>query len=63
MDPSALLRETLLDKLKSGIWRAGHRIPTERALCAEYGLGRSAVRRVLDRCFRWNWQLARWARG
>lgn len=47
MDPSALLRETLLDKLKSGIWRAGHRIPTERALCAEYGLGRSAVRRVL----------------
>jgi DNA-binding FadR family transcriptional regulator len=47
MDPTALLRETLLDKLKSGIWRAGHRIPTERALCAEYGLGRSAVRRVL----------------
>ncbi len=47
MDPSALLRETLLDKLKSGIWRAGHRIPTERALCTEYGLGRSAVRRVL----------------
>ncbi len=47
MDPSALLRETLLDKLKSGIWRAGHRIPTERALCAEYRLGRSAVRRVL----------------
>lgn len=47
MDPTALLRETLIDKLKSGIWRAGHRIPTERALCAEYGLGRSAVRRVL----------------
>jgi DNA-binding FadR family transcriptional regulator len=47
MDPSALLRETLLEKLKSGIWRAGHRIPTERALCTEYGLGRSAVRRVL----------------
>lgn len=47
MDPSALLRETLLEKLKSGIWRAGHRIPTERALCAEYSLGRSAVRRVL----------------
>ncbi|HMS04534.1 MAG TPA: FCD domain-containing protein [Burkholderiaceae bacterium] len=47
MDPAALLRETLLDKLKSGIWRAGHRIPTERALCTEYRLGRSAVRRVL----------------
>jgi DNA-binding FadR family transcriptional regulator len=47
MDPTALLRETLLDMLKSGRWRAGHRIPTERALCTEYGLGRSAVRRVL----------------
>lgn len=47
MDPAALLRETLLAKLRSGIWRAGHRIPAERALCAEYGLGRSAVRRVL----------------
>lgn len=47
MDPSALLRETLLEKLQSGIWRAGHQIPTERALCEEYGLGRSAVRRVL----------------
>ena len=47
MDPTALLRETLLEKLQSGRWRAGHRLPTERALCAEYGLGRSAVRRVL----------------
>lgn len=47
MDPAALLRDTLLDKLRSGIWRGGHRIPTERALCEEYGLGRSAVRRVL----------------
>jgi DNA-binding FadR family transcriptional regulator len=47
MDPAALLRETLLDKLRSGVWRAGHRIPTERALCEHYSLGRSAVRRVL----------------
>ena len=47
MDPAALLRETLVAKLRSGIWRAGHRIPTERALSAEYSLGRSAVRRVL----------------
>ncbi len=29
---------------------------------AERGLA-AGVRRVLDRCFRWNWQLARWARG
>lgn len=47
MDPTAALRESLLEHIKSGRWRAGHRLPTERALCAEYGLGRSAVRRVL----------------
>jgi len=47
MDASAHLRDTLLDRLKSGTWRAGHRIPTERALCEQFGLGRSAVRRVL----------------
>jgi len=47
MDSSALLRETIVDNLKSGTWRAGHRIPTERALCEQFGMGRSAVRRVL----------------
>lgn len=47
MDNSALLRETLLDQLQSGAWRPGHRIPTERALGAQFSLGRSAVRRVL----------------
>ncbi|MDP1654698.1 MAG: FCD domain-containing protein [Hydrogenophaga sp.] len=48
MDSSALLRENILDNLKSGTWRAGHRIPTERALCEQFGIGRSAVRRVLS---------------
>ena len=47
MDPAALLRETILDNLKSGSWRAGHRIPTERALCEQFDMGRSTVRRVL----------------
>lgn len=47
MDSTAQLRETIVDNLKSGTWRAGHRIPTERALCEQFGLGRSAVRRVL----------------
>ena len=47
MDPAALLRETILEKLKSGTWRAGHRIPTERALCEQFDMGRSTVRRVL----------------
>jgi DNA-binding FadR family transcriptional regulator len=47
MDPAALLRETILENLKSGTWRAGHRIPTERALCEQFSMGRSTVRRVL----------------
>jgi DNA-binding FadR family transcriptional regulator len=33
--------------LRSQVWRAGHRLPTERALGQQFGVGRSAVRRVL----------------
>ena len=47
MDAAAQLRETILDKLRSRTWRAGHRLPTERALSDEFGLSRSTVRRVL----------------
>jgi DNA-binding FadR family transcriptional regulator len=47
MDTAAILRETLIDKLRSRVWRAGHRIPTERALSEEFQLSRSTVRRVL----------------
>lgn len=47
MDTAAYLRESLLDKLRARVWRAGHRIPTERSLSLEYSLGRSTVRRVL----------------
>ena len=47
MDSAALLRETIVKNLKSGTWRAGHRIPTERELCEQFGMGRSTVRRVL----------------
>ena len=48
MDPVARLKENILDKLRSRTWRAGHRIPTERALSEEFGLSRSTVRRVLS---------------
>ena len=48
MDTAAILRETLLEKLRSRDWRAGHRIPTERALSEQFGLSRSTVRRVLQ---------------
>jgi DNA-binding FadR family transcriptional regulator len=47
MDSALALREAILENLTSRTWRAGHRIPTERELSGEFGLSRSAVRRVL----------------
>jgi DNA-binding FadR family transcriptional regulator len=47
MDAVAQLRETILGNLRSRLWRAGHRLPTERALSEQFGLSRSTVRRVL----------------
>ena len=48
MDPIAILRENILDNLRSRTWRAGHRIPTERALSEQFSISRSTVRRVLQ---------------
>lgn len=47
MDAAADLRNTLLDKLRTRVWRAGQRLPTERALSQQFGISRSTVRRVL----------------
>lgn len=47
MDAAATLRETILDKLRTRTWRAGYRLPAERALGEEFGLSRSTVRRVM----------------
>jgi len=47
MDNAAILREAILDNLRTHKWRAGHRIPTERELSDQFGLSRSTVRRVL----------------
>ena len=47
MDTALALREAILENLQTRKWRAGHRIPTERELSGQYGLSRSAVRRVL----------------
>ncbi len=47
MNPADSLRDTLLGRLADGSWRPGDRLPTERALAEEHGLGRSVVRRVL----------------
>ena len=47
MDSALALREAILENLQTRQWRAGHRIPTERELSGQFGLSRSAVRRVL----------------
>lgn len=47
LDGAARLREALLAQLNGGRLRPGDRLPTERALCNDYRLGRSTVRRVL----------------
>lgn len=46
-DPTNVVRQVLLDGLYDGRWRVGERLPAERHLCAEFGVGRSALRRVL----------------
>jgi DNA-binding FadR family transcriptional regulator len=48
MDVGETLRDALLENLRSRTWRAGQRLPTERALGEQYGLSRSTVRRVLQ---------------
>jgi DNA-binding FadR family transcriptional regulator len=41
------LRTALLSNMRSGHWRAGDRLPTERDLSETYQIGRAAVRQVL----------------
>jgi DNA-binding FadR family transcriptional regulator len=47
MDNTAALREGIWGKLNAREWGPGHRMPTERELSENFGIGRSAVRRVL----------------
>jgi len=47
-DPVQALRAELLDGLRTGKWAPGSRLPTERSLCADFGVSRSALRRVLQ---------------
>jgi len=46
-DGAATLRAVLLANVRSGHWKAGEKLPTERELCASYEIGRGAVRRIL----------------
>ncbi len=41
------LRDAILDKLHSGQWRAGDRLPTERELSEQHGVSRTTVRKAL----------------
>ncbi|CAN5254392.1 FadR/GntR family transcriptional regulator [soil metagenome] len=47
MDSSAVLKEAIIENMRAGLWRAGHRISTERELSEQFDVGRSGVRRVL----------------
>lgn len=42
------LRELILQKIRSGIWPEGFRIPTELEMQKEYGLSRATIRQALD---------------
>lgn len=44
---AAALRATLLANMRSGHWRSGDKLPTERELSETYGIGRAAVRHIL----------------
>ena len=48
MDISSPLRDTIFENLKSGKWRAGDRLPTERELSASYKISRTTVRKLLQ---------------
>ncbi|MCY1522559.1 HTH-type transcriptional regulator LutR [compost metagenome] len=48
MDKASALRAVIIENLQSGVWPAGHRLPTERALSEQFGISRSTVRRTLS---------------
>lgn len=48
MDSSYTLRDTIIDSVRSGQWRAGERLPTERVFADKFKLSRTTVRKVLQ---------------
>ncbi len=42
------LKTKLYEKINSGEWPEGYKIPSESELCAEYGISRTTVRAVLN---------------
>ena len=48
MNAVTALRDFILGSLRSGLWRSGDRLPTERALSEQFSLSRGSVRKVLQ---------------
>ena len=46
-DPTHELRRAVLEGLRAGRWAPGERLPAERRLCEQFGVGRTVLRRVL----------------
>lgn len=42
------LKTELYEKINSGVWPEGYKIPSENELCDEYGISRTTVREVLN---------------
>ena len=47
MNTASGLRDYILASLRARRWQSGDRLPTERALCEQFGISRTSVRRVL----------------
>lgn len=41
------LKETILERIDAGVWKAGEAIPPEPELCREFGVSRITVRRAI----------------
>ena len=48
MNTASGLRDYILASLRANRWQSGDRLPTERALCDQFGISRTSVRRVLQ---------------
>lgn len=48
MDISSSFRDAIIESLQSGKWRAGDRLPTERALSEQFKISRTTVRKVFQ---------------
>ena len=43
------LYESMLQRIRTGVWPAGEKVPSEKSLIAEFGVSRGPVRQALAR--------------